>query len=171
MRMQSSYALASALGFAMILTVGGAYRSPKSATLDTRPHGDAAFRDGMFQARRDVESQRKPRIASGRWSTDKDRASFIAGYKQTYRELAAGSANLAALSPTEMAGYRDGRLDGAHDRKTAQRFHATRTESYRKADQFYRDAYANGYQEGYFSGSKGPDLSTISEKSAPFAVD
>jgi len=38
---------------------------------------DAAYRDGSFQAKIDIESGRKPHFSSGRWSTDQDRASFI----------------------------------------------------------------------------------------------
>ncbi|PYX40513.1 MAG: hypothetical protein DMG81_06010, partial [Acidobacteria bacterium] len=46
---------------------------------------DAAYRDGAYQAKMDVQSGRKPHFSSGRWSTDQDRASFIAGYEQGYK--------------------------------------------------------------------------------------
>jgi hypothetical protein len=169
MKRQSSFALTSTLGVAIILLVGGLLHGPRAAAPDATPRVDAAFRDGLFQARLDVQSGRKARIASGRWGTDQDRASFIAGYKQAYRELAeARSVKLLAPTSTELAGYRDGKLDGAHDRQAAQAFQGKKTENYRKADQHYREAYANGYQEGYYSGTKSADLRTISETSGLF---
>jgi hypothetical protein len=48
---------------------------------------DAAFRDGLFLARLDAEHGRKPHLATGRWSTDADRRSFVSAYLQTYREM------------------------------------------------------------------------------------
>jgi hypothetical protein len=144
---------------------------------------DAAYRDGSFQAKIDVERARKPHFSSGRWNTDQDRASFIAGYEQTYRELAeTRSPKLVEPTVPELAGFRDGILDGARDRRAAQPFQVSRTDNYRKADreypemnadpekyrQYYRDAYSNGYQEGYYSPQESADLRTISRKSGPF---
>jgi len=169
MKSQSSLALTSILGITIILLVGGWVRGSHIASPREIPRVDAAFRDGLFQARLDVQNGRKARIASGRWSTDQDRASFIAGYQQTYRELAdARSTKLTAPTSIELAGYRDGKVDGAHDRKAAEPFQGNKTQNYRKADQFYREAYSNGYQEGYYTGAKNTDLKTISEKSGPF---
>jgi hypothetical protein len=48
---------------------------------------DAAFRDGLFLARLDAEHGRKPHLATGRWSTDADRRSFVSAYLQTYHEM------------------------------------------------------------------------------------
>jgi len=144
---------------------------------------DAAYRDGSFQAKIDIESGRKPHFSSGRWSTDQDRASFIVGYEQTYRELAeARSGKIVEPTAAELAGFRDGVLDGARDRLAAQPFQANKTDNYRKADrgyaemntdpdkyrQYYRDAYSNGYQEGYYSSQESADLRTVSRKSGPF---
>jgi len=61
-------------------------------------------------------------------------------------------------------GYCDGTLDGASDRMKAQPFQAEKTANYRTAGQgylevkahpeeyirFYRQAYSNGYQQGYY---------------------
>jgi hypothetical protein len=144
---------------------------------------DAAYRDGSFQAKIDVESGRKPHFSSGRWNTDQDRASFIAGYEQTYRELAeTRTPKLTEPTPAELSGFRDGIVDGARDRKAAQPFQVSKTDNYRKMDRespevnsapetyrhYYREAYSNGYQEGYYSQQEGVDLRTISKKSSPF---
>jgi hypothetical protein len=169
MKRQSSFVLVSTLGVAIIVLVGALRHWPQTVTPDAARHANAAFRDGLFQARLDVQNGRKARIASGRWSTDQDRASFVAGYEQTYRELSdARSAKPAAPTATELAGYRDGKLDGTRDRKTAQLFQMNKTENYRKADQDYRAAYSTGYQVAYYAGTESADLKTISEKSGPF---
>jgi hypothetical protein len=47
---------------------------------------DGAFRDGLYLgklARRDNNKMRPP---VGRWSTEKDRASFVAGYQQGFND-------------------------------------------------------------------------------------
>lgn len=134
---------------------------------------DAAYRDGSYQAKIDVERARKPHFSSGRWNSEQDRASFIAGYEQTYREMAeTRSPKLVEPTSAELTGFRDGVADGARDRRGAQPFQVSRTDNYRKADREavdYRDAYSNGYQEGYYSSQQeSADLRTISRKSVPF---
>lgn len=139
--------------------------------------GDAAYRDGAYQAQIDIESGRKAHLSSGRWSTDQDRASFIAGYQKNYRALA--EKRLGKVEPTaaELAGYRDGMLDGVRHRRAAQPFQVSKTDNYRKAGasaesnmnseayrRCYRDAYSNGYQEGYYLPQESAELSTMSQK-------
>src|ERR1700737_3084509 len=51
--------------------------SPNEAT-------NAAFRDGLYQGQLAAEQGREPRPTSGRWKSEQDRASFIAGYQQGY---------------------------------------------------------------------------------------
>ena len=147
------------------------YRSPGGAA-DTR-QADAAYRDGSFQAKIDIANGRKPHLASGRWGTDQDRASFIAGYEQTYRELAESRAmKLAEPSAAELAGFRDGVLDGARHRKAAQPFQVNKTNNYLNVGyaevDAYRGAYSNGYQQGYYTQAESADLKTISQTSSPF---
>jgi hypothetical protein len=164
MKRQSSLVLTSTLGVAIIF-VGGSVHWPHTATPDAARRADGAFRDGLFQATLDVQHGRRARIASGRWNADQDRISFIAGYEQTYRELAERrSAKPAAPTAAELAAYRDGKLDGTRDRRAGQPFQMNKTENYRTADQYYRVAYSNGYQEGYYVGTESVDLRTISEK-------
>ena len=111
-------------------------------------------------------------LSSGRWSTDQDRASYIAGYQQTYRELIARATKVTEPSAAELAGYRDGLLDGARHRKAAQPFQVNKTDNFRNAGyaevNAYRDAYSNGYQQGYYSPADGSELKTISQTSSPF---
>ena len=49
----------------------------------------AAFRDGLYSGRRDAKRGIAPHVATGRWSTEGDRASFASGYKKGYDESAA----------------------------------------------------------------------------------
>jgi hypothetical protein len=138
---------------------------------------DAAYRDGAYQAKIDVDSGRKAHFSSGRWNTDQDRASFIAGYEQSYRELTEARSGKVEPTAAELAGYRDGVLDGARHRRAAQPFQVSKTDNYRRAGgnaeansspetyrQYYRDAYSNGYQEGYYLPQESAELRTISQK-------
>lgn len=127
---------------------------------------NAAFRDGLFLARLDAEKGRKPRLLSGRWSTDADRRLFVAAYLQGYREMRSDPASQQTESsqPAVKRGYRDGLADGLQQRHESRSFQPTATEHYRRADRgysdgsgdvnrykhAYREAYCNGYQLAYY---------------------
>lgn len=172
MKKQSLFALAAVLcvglGIEAVSTHG------LRGTFNVRL-ADAAYRDGAYQAKIDVENGRKAHFSSGRWSTDQDRASFIAGYEQSYKALAEARSGKVEPAASELAGYRDGVLDGARHRRASQPFQVSKTDNYRKAGgyaegnpgsdrQYYRDAYSNGYQEGYYLPQESADLKTISQK-------
>ena len=159
--------LALSGSFAAGLIVGESQREPRLRTVEVGQAGDAAFRDGLYQARLDIEEGRKPHPAFGRWSSTEARASFFAGYRRGYRpssEVALGQ--MAGPSVAELAakGYRDGMLDGNWHRIASQPFQADETTNYREAGtaylgttatsdefkHFYREGYMNGYQHAYF---------------------
>jgi hypothetical protein len=48
------------------------------------PASNAAFRDGLYQAKLALDRGSEAHIASGRWATEGDRAWFAAGYRQGY---------------------------------------------------------------------------------------
>ena len=58
----------------------------RSASVDVQLSNDAAFRDGLYlgQLARRANSPMRPPVA--RWSTEKDRASFVAGYRHGYND-------------------------------------------------------------------------------------
>jgi hypothetical protein len=58
----------------------------KSPSVDVQLAVDGAFRDGLYLGKlaRNEKGPMRPPIA--RWSTEKDRASFVAGYRQGYNE-------------------------------------------------------------------------------------
>jgi hypothetical protein len=134
---------------------------------------DAAFRDGVYQARMDVASGRKAHISSGRWMSDQDRASFIAGYERSFKVLTEEHAGKAIeLTAMELSAYHDGVVDGARHRRAAQPFQLSKTDNYRKAGGYaeadvnlavYREAYSNGYQEGYYLPQESAELRAISQ--------
>jgi len=53
---------------------------------------DGAFRDGLYLGRLSAERGRAQQPPSGRWSTEKDRASFAAGYRRGYNDSLASAA-------------------------------------------------------------------------------
>jgi hypothetical protein len=56
----------------------------KNQSVDVQMAADAAFRDGLYLGKlaRTAKTPMHPPV--GRWSTEKDRASFVAGYRQGY---------------------------------------------------------------------------------------
>ena len=185
MKKHSSYFLTSTLAIASIFLMGGSPRWHQTTTSIATRDTEAAFRDGLFQAKLDVQNGRRPRIASGRWGTKRDRALFIAGYQQSYRDSSQShSRKVTEPSAAELAGYRDGMQDGSEHRRTLQPFQFNKTDRYRTfghgylevisdPDTYKRDyhlAYSNGYQEGYYCQQEQEELKNTSrsvEATAP----
>jgi hypothetical protein len=175
MKRQSLYVFASTLGFMIVWLVAVSAHGPKIEPGNGGPGVDAASRDGRFQARLDAQNGRKPHISIGRWSTNRDRALFIAGYQQGYREFSeAHSGKSMESNAAELAGKQDGMLDGARHRLASQPFQVDKTDTYRNAGQEvnsdperykrdYRQAYSVGYQEGYYSQPEQEKLETASD--------
>ncbi len=140
--------------------------TPRRTIREVQRATDGAFRDGLFHGRMDAEHARKPHLTSGRWSTEQDRSSFVAGYQEGYLHLRDLQTAIPEPGPqtAEQMGYRDGMTDGAHDRGSFHRFQVNKSRNYREGgreysasqgsrEQFersYREAYCNGYQEGYY---------------------
>jgi len=86
MKIVLTYALA--IGFvgtgAMLVERGRAARPGQS--MDAQMAGDAAFRDGLYLGKLARTANSPMHAPIGRWSTQKDRASFAAGYRQGYSE-------------------------------------------------------------------------------------
>lgn len=125
---------------------------------------DAAFSDGVFMATLDFQSGRKPHLASGRWSADRDRLSFTEGYQQRWRELFKDSGNpLPMVDGAQLTGYWDGAVEGAKDGKNSQPFQVagggkgqaaagSHSPGYSEAEQeHYLNGYAAGYKAGYYA--------------------
>jgi hypothetical protein len=159
--------LALSGSFAAGLIVGESKRDPGLPTVEIAKATDAAFRDGLYQARLDTRDGRKPHLAIGRWTSPEARVSFVSGYWTGYRPLnEARLGRVAGPSVAELAaaGYRDGMLDGSWHRNAAKPFQAEQTANYQAAGaaylgitvtpeefkNFYREGYVNGYKQAYF---------------------
>jgi hypothetical protein len=158
--------LALSGSFAAGLIVGESKRKPSLPAVEVAETTDGAFRDGLFQARHDIEEGRKPHLAIGRWNSPETRASFVSGYWRGYRPSGATtSSRTAGPSVAELAaaGYRDGILDGTSHRISAKPFQPEQTANYQAAGSaymgitatpdefkyFYREGYRNGYELAY----------------------
>jgi hypothetical protein len=143
---------------------------------------DAAFRDGLFLGRLDAEQGRKPQLSTGRWSTDSDRRLFVSGYVQAYGEVfRAAEDEPHAWQLAEQRGYRDGITDGVKQRRGSNRFQASASENYARADrgfssrmgeltqykQLYREAYCTGYQRGYYRNEEKIESAKLTQLSEP----
>ena len=60
--------------------------SHQTQAADVQLANDVAFRDGLYLGRLAHTANRQTRPPIGRWSTEKDRASFAAGYRQGFGE-------------------------------------------------------------------------------------
>jgi len=150
---------------------------------DVSKQTDAAFRDGLFLARLDAEHGRKPHLASGRWSTEADRRSFVSAYLQAYREMqgSAAAEQLGSSQPAAQRGYRDGLADGLQQRYESMSFQPAATENYQRADrgysdssgglnqykEAYREAYCNGYQLAYYGETTQIETANLSGANVP----
>jgi len=83
--MHKVLALLLAMGFvgsAMVVQRGAA----ASQAQDAQTANDAAYRDGLYVGRLAHAAHRQTAAPIGRWSAEKDRASFAAGFKQGFSE-------------------------------------------------------------------------------------
>ena len=87
-----TYALAIAVcvGTTALLTNNGrAARQEQSA--DAPLAADGAFRDGLYVGRLAAEAGRPSHPQVGRWSSERDRVSFAAGYRRGYGDSLASA--------------------------------------------------------------------------------
>ena len=155
--------LALSGSFAAGLIVGESKRDPGLATVEVAKATDAAFRDGLYQARLDTKDGRKPHLTIGRWNSPEARASFASGYWTGYRpsnEATLGRVAGPSVAELAAAGYRDGMLDGNWHRNAAKPFQAEQTANYQAAGAAYlgitvrREEFKNLYRQGYLNGYK-----------------
>lgn len=86
MKIILTYALAIGFAGTSAMLVQRDMTARRGQSVDAQMAGDAAYRDGVYLGKlaRTAKSPMRPPI--GRWSTEKDRASFAAGYRQGYNE-------------------------------------------------------------------------------------
>ena len=84
--------LAVSLGTTALLAASGK-RAGQQQTANARLATDGAFRDGLYIGRLTAEQRRPSHPLIGRWSSEKDRTSFAAGYRRGYTEFLARVTN------------------------------------------------------------------------------
>lgn len=82
--MEKIMACVLVLGFAGTsgLLFKGMNTKPQIRAVSVEMAGDAAYRDGLFLGKLNRETKPPMLAPVGRWSTAKDRASFVQGYRQ-----------------------------------------------------------------------------------------
>jgi len=81
-------ALTVSLGTTAVLANGGyTARHPQSDI--TKMASDGAFRDGLYIGRLAAEGRQPQSPPIGRWSAERDRASFVEGYRRGYAAVLA----------------------------------------------------------------------------------
>jgi hypothetical protein len=108
-----SYLMTAILSVGFTLIGQGAMRAPKPPADNVTQLTNAAFRDGRYMAKLDIENGRAPRLGVGRWSNDQDRAAYVAGYRQAYPQAVSA--------------------ESIHDQKDSLRFQLADNASYRSS--------------------------------------
>jgi hypothetical protein len=96
MKTISMFVIVLALGTGADVALGhglhGRVDAPGIATkVTTDGASNAAFRDGLYQAKLARQRGSGAHIATGRWRSDQDRASFAAGYQQGFAQASGSS--------------------------------------------------------------------------------
>jgi len=82
------YVIATALLFGTSALLANGVRAAQSGQNEAAQMAtDGAFRDGLFIGRLAAARGQAAHPLVGRWSSDRDRASFAAGYERGYREF------------------------------------------------------------------------------------
>ncbi len=82
--MEKIMACVLVLGFAGTsgLLFKGMNTKPQIRAVSVEMAGDAAYRDGLFLGKLNRDARPHVLAPIGRWSTEKDRASFVQGYRR-----------------------------------------------------------------------------------------
>jgi hypothetical protein len=90
MKLLSFLACLSLLGLGTVSEFHGNHNHTLPSAIDNFGQTtDGAFRDGLYLGRLSAERGSGSHIASARWATDQDRASFAAGYRRGYSQILA----------------------------------------------------------------------------------
>lgn len=81
-------ALAVSLGTTAMLANGGHAARP-AQTVNMKLAADGAFRDGLYIGKLAAKGGQLARPPIGRWSNERDRASFVDGYRRGYTAVLA----------------------------------------------------------------------------------
>ena len=81
-----AFLTAPALGLATTVVWAGRSSRPREVHASNAQETDAAYCDGLFLGKLDAQEGRTARPPVGRWSSERDRSLFKAGYLKGYKE-------------------------------------------------------------------------------------
>jgi hypothetical protein len=84
-----TFALALAVSLGTTAVLANSRPAARQRQRDEQRATDGAFRDGLYVGRLAAESRRPLSPQIGRWSSDRDRSSFVAGYRRGYDDARA----------------------------------------------------------------------------------
>jgi hypothetical protein len=133
------------IGFVIVAGVVSIFYSaiPKEAQMPEA--ASAAYQDGLYLGRLTATSGNLPHASSGRWSADKDRASFSAGYERGYATTIAANMNAAHAAS---AAFQDGLFVGTLAVKSGGQS-ASSASSGRWASARDQELFGEGYRQAY----------------------
>jgi hypothetical protein len=108
------YLMTAILSVGFTLIGEGAMRAPKISADNAAQLTNAAYRDGNYMAKLDLENGHQRHLSLGRWSADQDRALYVLGYQQVY--------------PSPLSS------ESVHDQNALTRFQLARNETFRSSD-------------------------------------
>lgn len=82
-----TYVLAMGFGATSAMLVQKDVAARQQQSGEVQMVNDAAFRDGLYLGKLARAENRSTRPPIGRWSTEKDRNSFAAGYRQGFDDV------------------------------------------------------------------------------------
>jgi hypothetical protein len=143
------FVITLALGVGAAAMVRGVIRQGASVSVakGADEATDGAFRDGLYQGELAATRGSVPHISSGRWATDKDRASFAFGYEHGYTEFLSIRSTRAHATN---GAFQDGLFLGALAAKRGTEPHISAA---RWAADQDRASFREGYQQGYAESS------------------
>ncbi len=90
----STYTLAIAVCLGTTAMLDNSQKpAPASLGAEQRLDLDGAFRDGLYLGKLSADAGAPARPPIGRWSSDRDRAAFVTGFRRAYSE------SISALEP------------------------------------------------------------------------
>jgi hypothetical protein len=116
---------------------------------DKQANLNAAFRDGAYTGKQDAQSGHAFHVATGRWTSVADRASYAAAYNMAFNE--GTEQNGPTFSGKDgVAAFRDGLYLGKLDSDRGNERHVA---AGRWSKDVARASFTEGYNRGYETGS------------------
>lgn len=131
------------IGLAIIAGAVGVFHSTTCGGAQVTEAASVPYQDGLYLGRLAAKNGNLPHVSRGRWSTDKERASFSAGYERGYGTIIAARVKAADAGS---AAFQDGLFLGALALKSGER---STISSGRWASTRDQELFEQGYRQAY----------------------